>query len=58
MTTIQIHVPSLFIGYFIGVFITALIVCYGLYDQRWSLGFLEGYQEGVAHQRMKNEIEE
>lgn len=59
MKTIQIHILSLFIGYLIGAFITLIVVCHDLFDERWHIAFGKGFDAGWdSAQDYEHEIEE
>ena len=49
MTTITIYWASVFIGFLIGVAVTAVIIVFGLYGERWGMGFSEGWNCGKKY---------
>ena len=57
MTTIQIHIPSLIIGFVIGTFVVSLATCSCFFDDRWHFGFSQGFQDGIKF-RKREEIEQ
>ena len=59
MMTIQIHILSVFIGYVCGAFITLIVVCHDLFDNRWHIAFGRGFDAGWdSAQDYECEIEE
>ena len=49
MTTITIYWASAIIGFFIGVAVSAIIIVFGLYGERWGMGFSEGWKCGERY---------
>ena len=49
--TITIDVSSLTIGFFIGYAVVATIFLIGSLNERWSVGFSEGFRAGLKTAR-------
>ena len=57
MITINIHMPSLFIGFLMGYFVIAAVFLWVGFDDRWHTAFSQGWESGkkFAEDEMREE---
>ena len=56
MISISFHVLSLIVGFLIGTFVVALATILLLFDERWSIGFGEGWNHGKEYGEKQVEL--